>query len=170
MLGLDASELVLIGAVLGLAAYAVVSGGVPRLEESGRVTLDLLATSWHRMLIGFALAGLLSVLVPSELIARYLGEGSGITGLLLATVAGALTPGGPFMQFPIVASLYRSGAAAGPLAAYLTAWGLIPVNRLLVWEIPFLGPHFSLARMAASLIAPVLLGLLVPVVLRLGAR
>ena len=167
---MEASDLVLVAMVLGLALWAFLSGGTAKLEESGRETVSILSTSWMRLLLGFTLAGLITVMVPSELIGRYLGEGSGISGLIIATVAGILTPGGPFIQFPIVASLYRAGAAPGPLAAYLTAWGTIPLNRSLVWEVPFLGIPFTVARLAVSLAAPFLIGLAVPYVLRLTQR
>ena len=72
--------------------------------------------------LGFALAGLITVLIPPDLIGHAIGEESGVRGVLIATVAGILTPGGPFLQFPLVASLARGGAGVGPLAAYLTAW------------------------------------------------
>lgn len=167
---MEASDLVLVAFVVGLVAWALISGGPAKVLESGQETVSFLSSSWLRLLLGFAMAGLITVMVPSELIGRYLGEGSGVSGLLIATVAGILTPGGPYIQFPVVASLYRAGAAPGPLAAYLTAWGTIPLNRSLVWEVPFLGLPFTLARLAVSLAVPFLVGLAVPYVLRLTQR
>ena len=97
------------------------------------------------LLLGFALAGIVQVLVPTEYIAKILGEGSGLKGILVATIAGVLAPGGPYVNVPIVASLYQSGAGVGPLAAFLTAWGIIPINRSLVYEIPLLEELNSLS-------------------------
>jgi len=167
---MDSSVLILAAAVLVLALYAFVSGGAARLEQAGHEAVDLLSSVWIRVLLGFALAGLITVLLPADTVSRHMGEGSGLTGLLLATAAGSLTPGGPFIQFPIVAALYRSGAGPGPLAAYLTAWSLIPVVRLIVWEVPFLGLQFAASRVLVSLAAPILVGLLAPQVMRLIAR
>jgi len=110
---------------------------------------------------------LIQVMVPTEYVAKMIGEGSGIKGILIASVAGAVTPGGPFVNFPIVAALYKSGASIGPLAAYLTAWGIIPINRTLVWEIPFMGTHFAFARYLGALVFPLLMGLITPLLFRL---
>ena len=89
---------------------------------------------------------------------RWLGEDSGLRGMLLGTVAGMLTPGGPFIQFPIVASLLKAGAGVAPLVAYIIAWSLTAVNRFFVYEVPLLGTKLALCRMAVSLIVPIVIG------------
>jgi uncharacterized membrane protein YraQ (UPF0718 family) len=119
------------------------------------------------LLLGFALAGIVQVVVPTEYIAKTLGEGSGLKGILVATVAGVLAPGGPYVNVPLVASLYESGAGVGPLAAFLTAWGIIPINRSLVYEIPLMGIQFALARYAASIIFPFVIGVMTSFIFRL---
>src|SRR5262245_17028122 len=88
--------------------------------------------------IGFTLAGFLTLLVPQELIARWLGESAGAKGVFAGTIAGMLTPGGPFTHFPILASLMAKGAAVGPICAYIAAWALIGVHRIIIWEAPML--------------------------------
>ncbi len=133
------------------------------LIQGGR----MLWTVFPRLLLGFALAGIIQVMIPTEYIAQMLGEGSGGKGIVIATIAGAFTPGGPFVNFPIVAALYKSGAGVGPLAAYLTAWGIIPINRTLVWEVPFLGTHFAFARYLSCLIFPVVIGIITPFIFKL---
>lgn len=125
---------------------------------------------WHlfpRLLLGFALAGMIQVMIPTEYIAKMIGEGSGLKGLTIGIAAGALTPGGPFINFPIVASLYQSGAGVGPLAAYLTAWGTIGINRTIIYEIPLLGAHFAVARYAVSIIVPLIVGIITPLIFKL---
>ena len=69
-----------------------------------------------------------------------------------------LTPGGPFTHFPILASFLAKGATVGPVSAYIAAWSLIGVNRIIVWELPLLGPQITLARVLASLWVPPLVG------------
>ena len=53
----------------------------------------------------------------------------------------------------------RSGAATGPLVAYVSGWGLLAVHRLVAWEIPILGPRFAFFRLGVTLLLPVLAGL-----------
>ena len=45
------------------------------------------------------------------------------------------------------------------LVAYLTAWGALSLNRLLVWEIPFFGLSLPLLRFMISLPLPLIAGL-----------
>ena len=112
------------------------------------------------MIIAFIAAGMISQVLPRELMTRWLGEESGLQGLAIATVAGAFTPGGPFVQFPIVAALLKAGAGVAPLMAYISAWSMLGMNRFLVYEVPLLGWKLALSRITASLIFPVVIGLL----------
>jgi uncharacterized membrane protein YraQ (UPF0718 family) len=151
---------------LALAAVALLTGGPSRVAAGVREAGTLLLMVAPQLAVGFLLAGLVTVLVPSSAVARIVGQDSGFVGLLAATGLGLVTPGGPFLQFPLVAALMRNGAAEGPVAAYLTAWSLLGLHRTLVWEIPVLGPSFALARWFSALALPILVGLAVPVILR----
>jgi len=157
--------LFIITVILIFIAYWIKGWNLPfsGLVQGGRMFWNVAPN----LLIGFALAGIVQVLVPTEYIAKILGEGSGLKGILVATVAGALAPGGPYVNVPIVASLYKSGAGIGPLAAFLTAWGIIPLNRSLVYEIPLLGTQFALARYASSIIFPFVIGIITSFIFRL---
>jgi hypothetical protein len=42
--------------------------------------------------------------------------------------------------------------------AYLTAWSLFGLQRIIMWEIPFLGPKVVAVRVAVSLFFPLLAG------------
>ena len=160
------SLLLIAGICVILAVLALVVGGLPRLQEGVNEGVSLLVSVAPQLALGFLMAGLATVLIPADTVARLVGEGSGIQGLFVATVAGALTPGGPFLQFPLVASFMRNGAAEGAVASYLTAWSLLGMHRVLVWEFPVLGPGFAAARWIASFLLPIAVGLVVPIVLR----
>ena len=112
-------------------------------------------------LVGAALvAGFVRVLVPAELISRWVGSRSGLRGLIAATLAGTVSLGGPITVFALAATLRLSGADRGALVAYITSWALLGVNRILIWEIPLMGVDFALLRLAVSAALPVLAGLL----------
>lgn len=105
------------------------------------------------------MAGYIQVLVPKDVINRWVGEKSGIRGVVVATLGGVLTPGGPMISFPLIAALYKLGADSGPLVAYLTSWELLGIQRIIVWEIPFMGLRFALLRFGVSMILPIIAGL-----------
>jgi uncharacterized membrane protein YraQ (UPF0718 family) len=140
------------------AVVAWRTGGPQRVGEAFASGTALFLGVLPNLVLGFALAGFLHVLLPSDLISHWMGHGSGLKGLLIGTVAGLLTPGGPFTHFPILASFLSKGAAVGPICAYIAAWALIGLNRLLVWELPILGPRIALVRFIASVGFPPLIG------------
>lgn len=65
-----------------------------------------------------------------------------------------MTPGGPIASFPLVAALRAAGTGTGALIAFLSAWSLIGVQRILMWEMPFMGGRFVAVRLAVSLPLP----------------
>jgi uncharacterized membrane protein YraQ (UPF0718 family) len=105
------------------------------------------------------LAGFAQVLAPRDLINKWMGAKSGLKGITIATMAGAFTPGGPLTSFPLIAALYKLGADYGPLVAYLTSWEILGMQRILIWEIPFMGIRFALLRYAVSLVLPMIAGI-----------
>lgn len=109
---------------------------------------------------GMLVAGLAQVLVSKDAVSRWLGQESGMRGLTIAIAAGVLTPGGPFGSFALVYALGKVGADIGVLVAYLTAWTTLSLNRVVVWEIPFLGVEFALLRVTLSLPIAIIAGLI----------
>jgi uncharacterized membrane protein YraQ (UPF0718 family) len=110
------------------------------------------------MIAAFVIAGLIQAVIPQEIIVRWMGKESGSKGIFIGMVLGTFTPGGPMMQFPIIASLYQLGIGIGPLVSYLTAWSLLGFQRLIMWEFPFLGVQVVLIRLAASILFPFIAG------------
>lgn len=152
---------------LVFAALGIISGAAVYITKGEAVFMRSLSGSgdlfWivlPRMTAALLLAGFIQVLISRDLVARLVGEKSGLFGIVIATVAGALTPGGPLTSFPIVVALYASGATRGTLVAYLTAWAMLGFQRMLVWEIPFMGGDFALLRISCVALLPLLAGLI----------
>ncbi len=154
---MDISTLVMLTAALVLLIGVYLKA--PQLaNESVRASIALIVEITPRMIAAFLIAGIFQVIVPEEVIARWMGSESGFRGIFVGMVLGTLTPGGPMMQFPIIASLYNLGIGIGPLVSYLTAWAVLGFQRVIMWEIPFLGLRVVLVRLAASLVFPFLAG------------
>ena len=75
-------------------------------------------------------------------------------------MAGALTPGGPSSAYPLLAVLGASGADRGAMVAYITSWAILGMQRVLIWDVPFLGAEFAILRTLVSLPLPILAGLI----------
>lgn len=147
----------LVAVVAGALCYAVKGPEVFLSVLGGDLTL--LLTIAPKVVAGVLLAGLLTVLLPREKVAHWMGARSGLRGLVLAEVAGALLPGGPMMAFPLAVALRGAGADNGTAISFLSAWALLNLNRTLVWEMSFFGHDFVFLRYGLSLAVPLLLGL-----------
>ena len=125
-----------------------------------RLALDQFKNIMPRVILAILTASFLSALVPQELMASWLGEDSGFRGILIASVAGGLVPGGPMLSFPIAVVLLDTGAGIPQLTAFLAAWSVFAVHRMISYEIPLMGWRFSMVRLVSSLALPVVSGLL----------
>jgi hypothetical protein len=109
-----------------------------------------------RIMLGVVGAGYIAALLPQEVVGRWLGPDSGITGLCIAVIGGAFTPGGPVIGFSIGAAALKGGAGTPQVIAYTIAWALFAVQRLVMWEIPVMPPRMVWLRVLGSLPLPFL--------------
>jgi hypothetical protein len=103
-----------------------------------------------RIMLGVVGSGYIAAILPEELVGRWLGTDSGLTGLCIAFVGGAFTPGGPVIGFSIGAAALKGGAGTPQVIAYTIAWALFAVQRLFVWEIPVMPERMVWLRVLAS--------------------
>ncbi len=150
---------------LGFTAVAIASGltcylvlGPETFDRAVEGDIDLLRNVLPRIFAAVSVAGLVRVLLPRDKVAALLGARSGLRGLAIAALAGMVTPGGPFTAFAFMAVLRDGGIDKGTLVAYATGWSLLGIQRILVWDLPFMGADFTLLRFAVSVPLPILAG------------
>ena len=107
-----------------------------------------------RVTVGIIGSGYIAAVLPQSLIAGSLGPQSGILGTAIATVGGALTPGGPVIGFSIALAALKGGAGMPQVIAYLTAWALYAFHRLVMYEIAVMPPRVVWLRALVSLPIP----------------
>jgi uncharacterized membrane protein YraQ (UPF0718 family) len=155
---MDASSIIL--AALVVAALAFAAWRDARLPIAGlEASARLLRGVWLDLALGFLFAGLMDVLIPAPALSRWLGEERPGRGIVVGWVVGLVLPGGPYLVFPAVATLYRKGAAPGPLISLLTAKTLVSPIRMLTYEAPLLGWPLTLARFIPGVLLPPVMGL-----------
>lgn len=148
-------------AVMGALAAALLMLGYWRGEgqhlQGLRSAFGMILEIVPLLLCAFIVAGMVQVLLPRDLIAKWVGGESGMRGILIGTVAGGLSPGGPYVSLPVVAGLLRAGAGIGTMVAFLTGWSLWAVARLPM-EVGILGWKFTLIRLATTFFFPPVAG------------
>lgn len=144
--------------VMAIVAWWVL--GEDAFSRAVSSNADSLMTTVPRIFAALLLAGLIWVLLPRETLSRMIGRNSGFKGLLLATVAGIITPGGPASAFPLLALMGSAGADRGIMIAYITSWATLAIQRTVIWDLPLMGPEFTLVRVLVSLPLPIIAGLI----------
>jgi uncharacterized membrane protein YraQ (UPF0718 family) len=142
---------------LALAIAAYQQQGMSLVIDGLGTGLSILWTILPLLVAAFLTAGLIQALVKEQTVKRWLGSRSGWRGLMLACLAGALIPGGPYVYYPIAAVLLKSGAGLGVLVAFVSAKNLWSISRIPL-EIALLGPQITFTRYWITLVVPPLLG------------
>lgn len=155
----DISLVILLVLTVSVGVFAFVkdrSLPVQGLYASGR----LFGSVWIELLLGFLIAGLLDVLISPSEITAWLGTESSMRGILVGWMAGLVIPGGPYLLFPVVANLWKTGAAPDALIALITAKTLVSPIRMLTYEAPLLGWPLTIVRCVPALFVPPIMGIL----------
>jgi len=128
--------------------------------------LAFVASSWAvfgamatYLLLGFAVAGLLSVVISPEWVERHLG-GNGLSQVVKASLFGVPLPLCSCGVIPVAASLRRHGASKGATTAFLLSTPQTGVDSIAVTYGP-LGPFLAVVRRLAALLTGVFGGGLV---------
>ena len=125
------------------------------LKSAGNIMLQVMPL----LIFVFIIAGIIPILIPNEMIARWVGAESGFRGILIGTTVGGLMPGGPIVALPIAAGLLQAGAGIGTMVAFMTGWSLWAFARLPL-EVGLMGWKFTAIRLACTFIFPILAGLI----------
>ena len=150
----------IIMAVLAIVLFTISSlKGNGQNIEGLKTGYKLLIQVIPLLIFAFIIAGLVQTMLPKDLLSKWVGTESGIRGIIIGTIAGGITPGGPFVSLPIVAGLLQSGASVGTMVAFLTSWSLWAVSRLPM-EIGILGWKFTALRLASTFIFPPIAGII----------
>lgn len=151
---------------IALATLAVILAGIAFFQGGTDHLLAGLANAGRVMagvsillVAAFSVSGLIQTVVTREMASAWLGKGSGWRGLLVAGIAGALIPGGPYVYYPIAISLLLAGAEIGTVVTFVTAKNLWTLSRLPL-EIALLGPRLTLVRYLTTFLFPPAMGFL----------
>jgi uncharacterized membrane protein YraQ (UPF0718 family) len=99
----------------------------------------------------FILLGLLDVWVKRETMIKYMGENSGLIGILIAFFIGSAAAGPLYAAFPVAGVLLKKGTKMSNVFIMLGAWSTTKIP-LILFEASALGLKFMLIRLAMDII------------------
>ena len=121
------------------------------------IELFVEAAPW--LLMGFAVAGIMKVFIPSELLAKHLGE-PGFMATVKAALLGAPLPLCSCGVIPAALGLRRSGASKAATTSFLISTPETGVDSVTV-SYAMLGPFMAVIRPLAAISTAITAGLLV---------
>ena len=103
-----------------LVIYGILFAVMPEraslaLKSSGNIFLNMLVP----LCFVFVLMILLNLFLKPAQIARFLGKGAGIKGILLPAAAGIISTGPIYVWYPLLRNLREKGAGNSPIAIFL---------------------------------------------------
>jgi uncharacterized membrane protein YraQ (UPF0718 family) len=143
----------------GLGFYTFSQQGSNELLSIAGNAMVLVGRTIPTVILGLCVAGLVRVMLPTERVTALIGTESGYRGLLIGMVAGCLTPGGPSTACALILAMGLSGGDRGALIAFFSGFAMLNIQRLLLWELPFMGEEFVLIRFLICLPLPIVAGL-----------
>ena len=110
---------------------------------------NVLAMMAPWLLIGFFLAGVVSVLLPREWAVRTMGQAKGWRGVLNAVLIGVPLPICSCGVLPLTTGLRKAGAGKGAVAGFLISTPQTGIDSILA-TYALIGPAFAIARPLAA--------------------
>ena len=99
----------------------------------------------------FVLLGLLDVWVERETMMKYMGDNSGLRGMLLAFILGSAAAGPLYAAFPMAGVLMKKGARLLNVFIFIGAWSTTKIP-LILFETATLGFRFMIMRLAFNIV------------------
>lgn len=130
-----------------------------KTRQAVKIAMSAFLRILPQALLIIVLIGLLMGFISPAIISRLLGQQSGMGGIFIAAVFGAVLHIPSIISFPLAASLLQKGAAATVIATFITTLTMIGMVTLPL-EMKELGKKFALWRNGISFIVALLIGLL----------
>ncbi len=154
--------------VINVIAVAALLMAFIKDRKKAIKSLKIAGKSFIRMLpmvfIIIIIIGLLLGFVPPDQISKFVGEQSGMTGVLIVGAAGAVLHIPALLSFPLASSLLEEGASVSAVAAFITTLTMIGTITLPL-EIKELGKKMAILRNGISFVIAIIIALIMGVIL-----
>jgi uncharacterized membrane protein YraQ (UPF0718 family) len=132
-------------------------------RELGLKSLSITGNAILEMLLVippiFILLGLLDIWVPRETMVKYMGEGSGLKGIILAILIGSAAAGPLYGAFPVAAVFMKKGVKFMNILIFIGAWSTTKIPMFL-FEMAALGSKFAIARLLIDIPGIIIIALI----------
>ncbi|PKM96432.1 MAG: permease [Firmicutes bacterium HGW-Firmicutes-1] len=133
-----------IGTLIGIGILTIFN------YELGLKSLQITAYSLKEMILVippvFVLLGLLDIWVPKDTMIKYMGENSGVKGIILSIAIGSAAAGPLYGAFPVATVFMKKGVKFSNILIFIGAWSTTKIPMFL-FEVSALGSKFAITRL-----------------------
>lgn len=123
-------------------------------KDIGLKAVDTVKFSFKEMIMVlppiFILLGLLDTWVPKDTMVKFMGEDSGLIGLLLSFLLGSAAAGPLYGAFPVAAVFMKKGVKFTNILIFIGAWSTTKLPMVL-FEFASMGTKFALTRFIVNI-------------------
>ena len=151
----------------GIAVAALIFAFIKdkdKAVQSLRIALKSFIKMLPMIFIIIIAIGLLLGFIPPDQISRFVGDQSGLGGVILIGVVGALMHIPALLSFPLASSILENGASVTTVAAFITTLTMIGMITLPL-EIKMLGKKIALLRNGISFVIAILIAFIMGMIL-----
>jgi len=151
----------------GIAVAALILAFIKdkdKAVKSLRIALKSFIKMLPMIFIIIIAIGLLLGFIPPDQISRFVGDQSGIGGVILIGIVGALMHIPALLSFPLASSILENGASITAVTAFITTLTMIGMITL-PFEIKILGKKIALLRNGISFVIAILIAFIMGMIL-----
>jgi len=151
----------------GIAVAALILAFIKdkdKAVKSLRIALKSFIKMLPMIFIIIIAIGLLLGFIPPDQISRFVGDQSGIGGVILIGIVGALMHIPALLSFSLSSSILENGASITAVAAFITTLTMIGMITL-PFEIKMLGKKIALLRNGISFVIAILIAFIMGMIL-----
>ena len=138
-------------------------------KEIGMKAIETFTFSLREMIFilppVFVLLGLLDIWVPKDVMVKYMGEDSGLIGIIISIFIGSAAAGPLYGAFPVAAVFMKKGVKLSNILIFIGAWSTTKIPMFL-FELNSLGPKFALTRLAINIPGILIIAYTIPKLLK----
>ncbi|MGB9788461.1 MAG: hypothetical protein ACPLVD_06555 [Dictyoglomus turgidum] len=151
--------------ILTLTLYLVYfKNDKSKLAKTVKKSLRMFIQNSIRIFTIFVIIGLLENFLSKEAVGNFLLNFSGLKGILLGDLIGAIMMGPIASGYPIAKYLFEHGAEIGLVSAFLLSWVMIGTISIPL-ELKDLGKRFTIVRNLFAFFSVIIIALIMEVLL-----
>lgn len=135
--------------VLYVIAFSALTSSFVKSKQNTKLSLKKAWKSFEnilpQLLVILILIGVMLAILSPEQISNFIGKESGLIGVIVASIVGAITLIPGFIAFPLASALIKNGAGYMQIAAFISTLMMVGIVTIPL-EMKYFGKKLTIIR------------------------